>query len=196
MKIYTRIGDKGTTLLADGRSVPKTSLRIEAYGTVDELNANLGLLSDFVMTSVPVKRNDELLTLLKQAMLRIQNELFALGAYLAKPSKAFARDIFSQPSRAKDVVKQLEDEMDHFSDQLEPLKNFVLPGGHHTNSQAHVVRCVCRRAERAVLRLAEAEDVNEEARIYLNRLSDWFFVVSRVVTQLFGGEEVLWRADQ
>jgi cob(I)alamin adenosyltransferase len=151
-KIYTKVGDKGTTLLANGERVSKDAARIEAYGTVDELGSFLALWRD-AMTSTD--------------------------------SRKFA-DIQAS-------IARLEHEMDAYNESLAPLANFVLPGGHQANSLAHVCRTICRRAERHVVHLAGSESVRDEARIYLNRLSDWLFVASRVVSARLGCPEVLWK---
>ncbi|MBI2602062.1 MAG: cob(I)yrinic acid a,c-diamide adenosyltransferase [Deltaproteobacteria bacterium] len=180
MKIYTKTGDKGTTALANGKRVPKSSLHIEAYGTVDELNAHTALLCDLLGGEAGKAPS------LCKALSRVQNELFTLGAQLA----AFQSSDFAGISEA--AVKQLEGEIDRFSEQVPALKHFVLPGGHVANSQAHVCRCVCRRAERLVCKLAESESLSPQCVIYLNRLSDWFFTISREISRLFNVEEKLW----
>jgi len=182
-KIYTKVGDKGSTLLATGERVLKTSTRIEAYGTVDELNAFVGVLGDELRVS---KGCDSILSQLHT----IQNELFDIGGELATPSKHL--DITKQQVVTAASVKRLEDEIDIMNAGLPPLANFVLPGGHRANSAAHVARTVCRRAEREVFRLAEKEEVREDVRIYLNRLSDWFFVAGRAISSQLGVNEVLW----
>lgn len=180
MKIYTKTGDKGTTALANGRRLPKYSLRIEAYGTVDELNAHTALLSDFLLA------HGETAASLCKVLSRVQNELFALGSQLA----SFEASNFAGISEGS--VRQLEKEIDQISDRLPPLTNFVLPGGSMANSQAHVCRCVCRRAERLLCKLSEDEAIPAHSIVYLNRLSDWFFTLGRETSRLLKVEEKLW----
>lgn len=184
-KIYTKVGDKGTTLLASGAKVPKDSVRIESYGTVDELNAFLGQLADTVRAA-----GDKLADLLPK-LAQVQNEIFDLGGELATPMEVL--NVERQQVVTHATIARLESEIDHYNESLPPLENFVLPGGHPANSAAHVCRTVCRRAERQVVALAREEQVRDEARIYLNRLSDWLFVVSRVVSLRLGCPEVLWQ---
>lgn len=184
-KIYTKVGDKGTTLLANGERVPKDSLRIESYGNVDELNSFLGLLRDGLAAE-----GERFQDLLAQLSL-IQNEIFDVGGELATPAPAL--DTTRQRVVTKAAISRLENEMDAFNEALPPLANFVLPGGHPANSLAHVCRTVCRRAERGVVALAAAEPVRDDVRIYLNRLSDWLFVLSREISKRLGVPEVLWR---
>ena len=188
-KIYTKVGDKGLTSLANGVKVPKYHVRIEAYGTVDELNSFTGMLRDqlhLLEQHKGMPRIMELMVRLRQ----IQNELFDVGGELATPAEVL--DIGRQQVVTHESVLRLEKEIDEFNGLLEPLANFVLPGGHPANSLAHVVRTVCRRAERAIFALANEESVREEVLIYLNRLSDWFFVVSRVISQEVGVPELQW----
>ncbi len=189
-KIYTKVGDKGTTLLASGVKVPKDSPRIDCYGTVDELNSFLGLLRDTLAETNHALLRDVFPDLLKQFAL-IQNECFDLGGELATPLDVL--DPTRQQVVTATAIARLEREMDAYNESLEPLANFVLPGGHRANSLAHVCRTVCRRAERGIVALANSgEAVREEPRIYLNRLSDWLFVVSRVISARLGVPEVLW----
>ncbi len=182
-KIYTKVGDKGQTMLASGQKVPKDSLRIETYGTVDELNAFLGVLRDSLEAS--------LFGDLIERIAAVQNEIFDLGGELATPPDHL------DPSKQQVVtaasVARLEAEIDGYNDKLPPLANFVLPGGHLANSHAHVCRTVCRRAERLVVQLSRTESVRDDARIYLNRLSDWLFVASREISRRLGVPEVLWK---
>lgn len=189
-KIYTKVGDKGLTYLANGSKVPKHHLRIEAYGTVDELNAFVGLLRDQLHLMEHQKSRPRVAELMAR-LRRIQNELFDVGGELATPLDVL--DTSKQQVVHHESVSRLENEIDEFNDHLEPLANFVLPGGHPANSLAHVVRTVCRRAERAVVALAGEETVREEVAIYLNRLSDWFFVAGRVISQEAGVPELLWQ---
>lgn len=189
-KIYTKVGDKGTTLLASGERVSKASPRIEAYGTVDELNAVVGMLRDVLQERVSqtkTARCDDI----HARLLVIQNELFDLGGELSTPAKVLNAARQSVVSAAS--IARLEAEMDEMNEHLPPLENFVLPGGHLANSVAHLARTVCRRAERCVVSLAEIEDVRDDARVYLNRLSDWLFVICREVSFRFKVPETLWQ---
>ncbi|HUF56176.1 MAG TPA: cob(I)yrinic acid a,c-diamide adenosyltransferase [Thermohalobaculum sp.] len=179
-RIYTRTGDKGETALGDGTRVPKHSLRVEAYGTVDEVNATVGLarLSADGETDA--------------ALARIQNDLFDLGADLCRPEPTEDHKADYAPLRiAQSQVDRLEAEIDAMNGRLEPLRSFVLPGGSALAAALHLARTVSRRAERLVVRLAEAETLNPPAAIYLNRLSDWFFVASRIAND-DGRADVLW----
>ena len=181
MKIYTRKGDQGTTSLLGGTRVSKNDLRIEAYGTIDELNSYLGLLSDQAAAS-------EQLVLLR----RIQDRLFVIGSQLANdPTKSH----FQVPSLEPENVQMLEESIDEMEQGLSPLTNFVLPGGHQANSLAHVARCICRRAERRVVELNDRAPVDPLMLRYLNRLSDWLFVMSRHLSKATGSQEVLWHAE-
>ncbi len=177
MKIYTRTGDDGTTGLFGGKRVPKYALRIESYGTVDELNSFLGLL--IVELSQP-----DLVEFLRS----IQSRLFDIGAHLAAvPDKNL-----KLPRIDGDLVEELESEIDRLNLDLPDLKNFVLPGNSQKNAHTHICRTVCRRAERLVVALAQEEEVNETLIVYLNRLSDYFFVLSRWLGHVEGQEEVKW----
>lgn len=178
MKIYTKTGDSGTTSLLGGARVSKAHIRIEAYGTVDELNSHIGLLRD---QEVNTKRKD----LLKE----IQDRLFTLGAELAtEPGK----DKVVKPDLFEKDVTLLEESMDQMEELLPALTNFVLPGGHQSVSFAHIARCVCRRAERIVINLNEHEPVDGLVVRYLNRLSDFLFVLGRAMAQELKAEEVKW----
>lgn len=185
-KIYTRVGDRGQTLLASGAKIRKTAPRIEAYGSVDELNSFVGLLRDRLVEI------GEAFGDIESSLRRVQNELFDLGGELATPTEHL--DVSRQSVVREAEVKRLEEEMDIWNEMLPPLANFVLPGGHSANSLAHVARTVCRRAERHVVRLRDEEsDVREVVGIYLNRLSDWFFVLSREISRRAQVEEVIWQ---
>ena len=178
MKIYTKTGDSGTTSLLGGARVSKAHIRIEAYGTVDELNSYIGLLRD---QPVNASRKD----LLKE----IQDRLFTLGADLAtEPGK----DKVVKPDLFDSDVEGLEKAMDEMDESLEPLKNFVLPGGHQSVSFAHLARCVCRRAERITIALNDQEPVNALTIRYLNRLSDYLFTLGRKMAAELEAEEVKW----
>ncbi|MEI6832596.1 MAG: cob(I)yrinic acid a,c-diamide adenosyltransferase [bacterium] len=186
-KIYTRVGDKGSTLLATGERVLKSNVRIEAYGTVDELNSMVGFLRDSIV-------DEPRLLDLCEPLTKIQNELFDIGGELSVPLDVL--DTQRQQVVAMADVGRLEQEMDAFNELLKPLENFVLPGGHLANSTTHIVRTVCRRAERAVVRMSEQDAVRDEVRIYLNRLGDWFFVLSREISRRLGVPEVLWAQNK
>ena len=180
MKIYTKTGDKGFTSLIGGTRVPKSSLRIECYGTVDELNSHIGLVSD---QDVNAGRRP----LLKE----IQDRLFTIGSALAAdPEKSRMK----LPDLHAADVTLLEDEMDRLNADLPELRAFILPGGHPAVSHTHVARCVCRRAERMVIHLSEGSFVAELVVVYLNRLSDYLFVLSRAMAHDLGVEEVTWQA--
>jgi cob(I)alamin adenosyltransferase len=179
-RVYTRTGDDGTTGLGTGARVPKTSPRIQAYGTVDELNAALG-----VVLAAPGVVAD-----LVEPLRTIQNELFHAGAELCVPEADRAR--YPGPRIEERHVQALEALMDRLSESLEPLANFVLPGGHAVAAQLHVARVVCRRAERDVLALAAIEPVGPALVRYLNRLSDTLFVMSRYQNRIAGVPEPIW----
>ena len=179
-RIYTRTGDTGETGLVDGSRLPKDAPRVAAYGTVDELNATLGL----------ARLHGE--ALLAEGIARIQNDLFDLGADLATPG--FDRDAEAKRPPLRVVPAQtdrLEAEIDAMNAGLAPLRSFVLPGGSALAAHLHLARTVCRRAERAAVTLAAAEPVNPDAVRYLNRLSDWLFVSARVAND-GGNSDILW----
>lgn len=179
-KIYTKTGDKGETSLIGGTRLPKHHIRIEAYGTVDELNSFLGLIRDSI-------HEKELFDLL----IAIQDRLFTIGSHLASdPEKDIKMKL---PEINEEDVLILEKAIDKMNETLPEMKSFVLPGGHTVVSYCHVARCVCRRAERAVLKLAENEKVEEIIYKYLNRLSDYLFVLSRKLTIDFKANEIPWK---
>ncbi len=180
MKIYTKTGDQGLTSLIGGTRVPKSSLRIDCYGTVDELNSYIGLLRD---QDVNAARRD----LLKE----IQDRLFTIGSHLATDPAKDPRQRLPDLHAAD--VALLETEMDRLDQELEPLREFVLPGGHPAVSFAHVARCVCRRAERLVIHLREESPVEDLVVMYLNRLSDYLFVLSRAMAHELGVAEITWK---
>lgn len=189
-RIYTRQGDAGNTHLAGGQTVAKDSPRIAAYGTVDELNAFIGLAAIQIQESVPrIPRLVELETIL----VRVQHELFNLGSILA----TLPQDVHPKQARVTAAdIEQLEREIDAMNLELEPLRSFVLPGGSRLNAELHVARTICRRAERLVVTLNRAEAVPEEALQYLNRLSDALFVWSRWVNHVMSVPEVLWEPNR
>jgi cob(I)alamin adenosyltransferase len=184
-RVYTRSGDQGMTGLVGGRRVPKDARRIEAYGTVDELNAVVGLARVSNAEGSPMPARQRLEDILK----RIQNELFDLGSELATPPDAAYEGMFRV---GEDDVKALERLMDRCQDDLEPLNSFVLPGGGRVSAFLHQCRTVCRRAERIVLGLTREEDIGPWPLRYLNRLGDLFFVLSRWIAKQSGEKEFLW----
>ena len=189
-KIYTKTGDDGTTGLTDGSRVKKYDLRPEAYGTVDELNSILGMIvSLYKDKSRKEKSDDEMLNLLK----RIQNDLFDLGADLSKPFST-KKDI-NELRIIKLQVEFLENFIDRFNKNLEPLNSFVLPGGTVISSWFHLARTVTRRAERNVCGLLDKEKINKYSLMYLNRLSDLLFVIGRLMNDN-GQKDVLWKPGQ
>lgn len=189
-RIYTKRGDAGETSLVGGQRVSKDTLRIECYGTVDELNSFLGLAA--VSCRELVDRNLRL-GLLGETLLRVQHELFNLGSILATlPADVHPK----QPRVTAAEVTQLEREIDNANEQLAALRSFVLPGGSRLNAELHVCRTVCRRAERLAVALAREEEVPVEAVQYLNRLSDALFVWSRWASHLLGSPEVLWQPNR
>jgi cob(I)alamin adenosyltransferase len=186
-KIYTRTGDAGTTALGSGERVPKHALRIAAYGTVDETNASIGMVRLHLAGSEPK---------LDQWLLRIQNDLFDLGADLCVPDRG--EKLEYEPLRMVDAqVKRLENEIDEMNAELKPLRSFVLPGGSPAAAALHMARTISRRAERLMVELAAepSEPVGAEALKYINRLSDFLFVASRYVNDR-GKADVLWVPGQ
>ncbi len=179
MKIYTRTGDKGQTGLLGGQRVGKDHLRIEAYGTIDELNSHLGMLSDLSPDR-------------SQQIVGIQEKLFSIGSRLASASDADA-DKFHVPQVNEADIVALEQAMDVMDKELPEMRNFILPGGHPAISQAHICRTICRRAERQVVRLAAHEVFPEIIVRYLNRLSDLLFVVARDLHRSLGVPETPWK---
>jgi cob(I)alamin adenosyltransferase len=188
-RIYTRTGDGGETHLAGGQRIAKDDLRIDCYGTVDELNACIGVAR--VLTggqTGPMEQFREFAAILK----RVQHELFNLGSILA----TLPEDVHpKQPRITETEIQQLEREIDRANEELQPLRSFVLPGGSGLEAQLHICRTVCRRAERLVVRLAREQKVPGEAVKYLNRLSDALFVWSRWANHNLGQEETLWEPN-
>ena len=178
MKIYTKTGDEGYTSLFGGARISKDHIRIEAYGTVDELNSFIGVLSDSL-------DNEHLRTVLHE----VQNRLFDIGSVLATdPEKDF-----HLPSIDANDISLLETEIDAMEEVLVPLKNFILPSGHKSISAAHVCRTVCRRTERRLVSLSSASAVDQKLIQYLNRLSDFFFVLARYIAHDLGIEDTIWK---
>lgn len=185
MKIYTKTGDKGTTALFGGTRVPKHHIRIESYGTVDELNSYIGLL-----------RDQDIDQHYKDLLIKIQDRLFTVGAILATdPEKATlknGKERLNIPKISEIDINLLEQEMDAMDAQLPPMTHFVLPGGHQTVSFCHIARTVCRRAERLASALNDLEPFQPETLTYLNRLSDYLFVLARKLSQDLQADEVKW----
>lgn len=178
MKIYTKKGDGGQTSLIGGTRVPKDSLRIEAYGTIDELNSFVGFL-----------RDQEAATPFQPTLAEIQDRLFTLGSLLAEDPAGSRMQL---PGISEEDVELLEKEMDRQDSALPEMRSFVLPGGHPAVSSAHICRTVCRRAERITVHLSRVEKVDPLIITYLNRLSDYFFVLSRTLTARTGATETPW----
>jgi cob(I)alamin adenosyltransferase len=181
MKIYTKTGDKGTTSLIGGTKVSKSHIRIESYGTVDELNSWVGVITDHITDATT-----------RQTLKEVQDRLFTIGSSLAcDPEKEPKLKI---PDLHESDVEALEKEIDCMNEELEPMRAFILPGGAPAVSFAHVARCVCRRAERLCVAMqAEGMEVESLVLKYLNRLSDYLFVVARYITHLQGAAEVQWK---
>ncbi len=179
MKIYTKTGDTGQTALFGGKRLPKDDLRIEAYGTVDELNSHVGLLRDSGMSSAA-----------QNTLLEIQDRLFTIGSLLASDPE---KNNLQVPQISDEDILRLESEMDKMNEDLPEMRSFVLPGGHPAVSQCHVVRCVCRRAERRAVSLSAASPVKPIIIQYLNRLSDYFFVLSRSIAVQKNAIESPWK---
>ncbi len=175
-KIYTKTGDDGTTGLGDGTRVPKDCARVDAYGTVDELNSAIGIV---LACEVPDGVRD--------VLTRVQHELFNLGGELCIPGMALVH--------AAEITR-LENELDALNEPLPPLKDFILPGGGLAAAHCHLARTICRRAERAVVSLGRVEVVRAEATHYLNRLSDLLFVISRVLARASAHGEVIWQHER
>lgn len=180
MKVYTKKGDQGTTQLIGGTRVPKSSLRIEAYGTVDELNSHIGLIRDQAISEECVTQ-----------LLEIQDRLFTMGSQLAAdPEKSNMK----LPDLSDADVENLENWIDKMDEELEPMRSFVLPGGHTTVSYCHIARCVCRRAERICVDLNADQPIAPILLTYLNRLSDYLFVLSRKLSKDLNATEHPWVA--
>src|SRR4051812_46450819 len=179
IKIYTKTGDKGETSLLGVTRVPKNDVRIESYGTIDELNSFIGLIRDQNIDNES-----------RTALIEIQDRLFTIGSYLASdPGKSKVKI----PQLKEEDVTFLEKEIDKMNETLPEMRSFVLPGGHTTVSYCHIARCVCRRAERLTIHLSEESFVAELVIKYLNRLSDYLFVLSRKFTQDLNAQEIPWK---
>ncbi|CCG53250.1 Protein of unknown function [Flavobacterium indicum GPTSA100-9 = DSM 17447] len=185
MKVYTKTGDKGTTSLFGGTRVPKHHVRIESYGTVDELNSYIGLI-----------RDQDINPEYKAILIEIQDRLFTVGAIMATPPE---KEVLKNGQPRLNInrisnqdIELLETQIDSMDAELPPMTHFVLPGGHTTVSYCHVTRCVCRRAERLATHLNEIEPIDEQVLTYLNRLSDYLFVLARKLSHDLHAEEVKW----
>jgi cob(I)alamin adenosyltransferase len=179
MKIYTKKGDSGTTGLIGGTRLPKHHIRIESYGNVDELNSYLGLIRD--LNSNPV---------IGEQLLEIQDRLFTIGSHLAADPE---KNNMKLPEISSGDIANLENWIDAMDNTLEPMKSFVLPGGNSLVSQVHIARCVCRRAERSIVHLAENEQVDTIILGYMNRLSDYLFMLSRKLSSELRATETPWK---
>lgn len=180
MKIYTKTGDKGQTSLIGGTRVPKHHIRIESYGTVDELNSWIGLIND-----------QDIAQESKTILSEIQDRLFTIGSSLASDPDKSKMKI---PDLHQSDIELLENQIDKMNEVLPEMRHFILPGGHTTISYCHLARCVCRRAERNVIHLHETEYVNEMVIVYLNRLSDYLFVLARYIAHQLKVNEIAWKA--
>lgn len=178
MKIYTKTGDKGQTSLLGGTRVPKHHLRIEAYGTVDELNSWIGLIRDQSI-------DDHSIT----SLIEIQDRLFTIGSLLAEDPEGSRMEL---PPLLEDDISFLEQEIDRMEEALPALRSFILPGGHTVVSYTHIARCVCRRCERVIAHLSEESTIDQRILVYINRLSDYLFVLSRLFGQTFNVAETPW----
>ena len=185
MKVYTKTGDKGTTALFGGTRVPKHHIRIDSYGTIDELNSYIGLIRDQAIDNSS-----------KTVLVNIQDKLFTIGAILATdPEKQVlknGKDRLNIPKVEEADIETLEAEIDKMEQGLPPMTHFVLPGGHTTVSYCHITRCVCRRAERLASELNSISPFDERALKYLNRLSDYLFVLARKLSYDLNAEEIKW----
>jgi cob(I)alamin adenosyltransferase len=185
MKVYTKTGDTGTTALFGGTRVSKHHIRIESYGTVDELNSHIGLI-----------RDQEMNAHYKEVLIEVQDRLFTVGAILATPPEK--ETLKSGEKRLQNLgiiesdIEFLENEIDEMEESLPPMTHFVLPGGHTTVSYCHIARCVCRRAERLSVHLNDIEPTDELVIKYLNRLSDYLFVLARKLSFDLNADEVQW----
>ena len=182
MKIYTKTGDYGETSLFNGTRVKKNDLRIITYGTVDEVNSNIGLLLYYL-------HQDEKLRDLTVLLSRIQNQLFILGSDLANPDTT----VKGYPRINEDDILYIENSIDKFENSLDPLKSFILPGGSIESSYCHIIRTIIRRAEVNIASLFLNNEINKHCLIFLNRLSDLFFILSRVINKLKGIDDIPWK---
>jgi cob(I)alamin adenosyltransferase len=180
MKVYTKTGDKGTTSLIGGTRVSKFHIRVEAYGTVDELISYVGLI-----------RSQKIDLHIIETLHQIQIKLMDIAAIMASDEKAKKNRHVTD-----DDIKMLETEIDKYDDELEPLKYFVLPGGHNIPAFCHIARCICRRAERMILRVNEENDIPQNVLVYMNRLSDYLFILARKLHKDLNIQELFWITDK
>lgn len=191
MKIYTRTGDDGTTGLLGGERISKADLRVDCYGTLDELNAAVGLaLAQLPLADAPGAHGDHPVTGLRERLVRVQNELFVLGSHLAA---ADPRRAAALPAIDAAMIERLEREIDQAGQVLAPLRNFILPGGTVAAATLHLARTICRRAERLAVALAQSQTVEPNLLAYLNRLADWLFVQARYANHAEHVEDVVWQ---
>lgn len=186
-KVYTRTGDRGETALVGGKRVPKDSARIDAYGTIDELNSIVGLARVFNEECLDAGEGHRFLD---GVLCRIQDELFDIGSELATPPEFFQDGMYRV---GEEEITRIEKLIDQCQEDLEPLNSFILPGGGRVGAYLHQCRTVCRRAEREILRVSRTEDINNRVIKYINRLSDLFFVLSRWIAKQTGEQEYLWQ---
>lgn len=181
MKIYTKTGDKGETGLFGGERVLKNNLRINAYGTIDELNSFIGLaITEVVSTEI------------REVLIDLQNKLFVVGSDLATPDTDKNKKL-NISRTSDDFIKKAESDIDNFSEKLDELRNFILPGGSKSSALLHVCRTICRRAEREVVALKNSELINENIIVFLNRISDLFFVLSRYENKVTNTPDTIWK---
>ena len=194
VKIYTKTGDSGTTSLFGGKRLSKNKARVEAYGTVDELNSLIGVIiadlnySSSASREASINKNSPQGRIINK-LLRIQRELFVLGTDLASPNNLKIKS----PKVKRPLVTRLEHEIDSWDKNLPKLRNFILPGGSKVGTSIHLARSVARRAERSIAVLSSTEKINQNAQIYINRLSDWLFVLARYVNKLENQKENIWK---
>ena len=179
MKIYTKSGDKGQTSLLSGKRVPKHHIRIEAYGTVDELNSFCGLLRDMYQNQY-----------YQALIVEIQDRLMSIASVLSADETI---ENINLPKLYEEDIRRLENEIDKMDEALPPLRSFILPGGNPVVSVCHLTRTVCRRAERIITRLSEESEVNNLIIVYLNRLSDFLFTLSRLISRDLDAKEIIWK---
>ena len=181
-KVYTKTGDKGETALIGGNRVPKYHCRINAYGTLDELNSYIGLIRDTINSN-----NDNYIS----TLIKVQKQLFIIESQLATDSKTTITK--SLPLIQEEDISFLEKEIDIMNENIPTLTSFILPGGNKIGSHCHIARCICRRAERIIVQVAEDFEIDPLCIKYINRLSDYLFVLARKITYEFGGEEIPWK---
>jgi cob(I)alamin adenosyltransferase len=192
VKIYTRTGDKGETGLIGGKRISKSDPRIIAYGSIDELNSNIGLI-----VSVLNKKNRDMFLDLIDLLVKIQNDLFIIGSDLADPTPFLEnKNKYNTPRSMENMASYLECIIDKFESELSPIKFFILPGGSVESSLIHISRSITRRAETTVTALSKSQTINPAILIYLNRLSDVLFVAARLVNKRLGVEDVPWRSNK